>query len=205
MGLEDMAEDLNDPAVKARLDAFVKNRHYRMDTYRIQDACANCRHVFVRQEHDNDDELYCTFRAPERPPCMSVFMDEFKSDLTQPLGADAESHEKWEAWKTGRRVVPQAICGEWAPKPNAETQAAMSEADEIVKAHRARFDTAADLIGRLEKEDSGNPQLRKRSFAAVLASMPNVGEESDFARAQDVTGDCEPNWPTGKDGTGETG
>lgn len=104
MGLEDMAEDLNARAV----------------TYRIQDACANCRHVFVRQEYDNDDELYCTFAASERPPCMSVYMDEFKLELMQPWGVDDEGHKKWEAWKNGRRVLPQAICGEWAPRLDAK-------------------------------------------------------------------------------------
>lgn len=45
-------------------------------TYRVQDGCANCRHVLVREEHDHGDELYCTFGAPERPSCMSRFMNE---------------------------------------------------------------------------------------------------------------------------------
>jgi DNA-damage-inducible protein J len=35
--------------------------------------------------------------------------------------------------------------------PNAETRAAMVEADEIAKMHRARFDTAAALLDDLEK------------------------------------------------------
>ena len=35
--------------------------------------------------------------------------------------------------------------------PNAATRAAMSEADGIVKAHRAHFDTAAELFNDLEK------------------------------------------------------
>lgn len=38
--------------------------------------------------------------------------------------------------------------------PNAETRAAMSEADEIAHGHRARFETAAELLDALEK-DSG--------------------------------------------------
>jgi DNA-damage-inducible protein J len=36
--------------------------------------------------------------------------------------------------------------------PNAETRAAMMEADEIVRTHRARFDTAAELFDDLEKK-----------------------------------------------------
>lgn len=35
--------------------------------------------------------------------------------------------------------------------PNTDTCAAMSEADEIVKTRRVRFDTAADLFDDLEK------------------------------------------------------
>jgi DNA-damage-inducible protein J len=35
--------------------------------------------------------------------------------------------------------------------PNAETRAAMVEADEIVRTRRARFDTAAELFDDLEK------------------------------------------------------
>lgn len=35
--------------------------------------------------------------------------------------------------------------------PNAETRAAMAEADEIARTHRARFETAAELFDELEK------------------------------------------------------
>jgi DNA-damage-inducible protein J len=35
--------------------------------------------------------------------------------------------------------------------PNAETRAAMAEADEIARMHRARFETAAELFDDLEK------------------------------------------------------
>jgi len=35
--------------------------------------------------------------------------------------------------------------------PNTETRAAMAEADEMVRAHRARFATAAELFDDLEK------------------------------------------------------
>ncbi|MEO6823285.1 MAG: type II toxin-antitoxin system RelB/DinJ family antitoxin [Nitrosospira sp.] len=35
--------------------------------------------------------------------------------------------------------------------PNGETRTAMSEAEEIVQAHRARFSTAAELFDDLEK------------------------------------------------------
>ncbi len=38
--------------------------------------------------------------------------------------------------------------------PNAETRAAMTEADEIVRTRRARFGTAAELFDNLEKKRS---------------------------------------------------
>ena len=38
--------------------------------------------------------------------------------------------------------------------PNAETRAAMAEADEIARMRRAHFDTAAELIDDLEKNSS---------------------------------------------------
>jgi len=36
--------------------------------------------------------------------------------------------------------------------PNAETQAALAEAEEIIRTHRARFDNAEDVFDALEKE-----------------------------------------------------
>lgn len=89
-------------------------------TYRVQDGCANCHHVFVRKEYDSDDELYCNFGAPERPPCMSVSMDESKPAPGQPWGVDDEGHRQWDAWKDGRQVVAQGICGEWLLKREGE-------------------------------------------------------------------------------------
>ena len=38
--------------------------------------------------------------------------------------------------------------------PNAETRAAMAEADEIARAHRARFNSATELFNDLEKNSS---------------------------------------------------
>ncbi len=38
--------------------------------------------------------------------------------------------------------------------PNVETRAAMDEADEIVRTHHARFDSASELFDDLEKNSS---------------------------------------------------
>jgi hypothetical protein len=49
-----------------------------------------------------------------------------------------------------KRNVP-AIANAVLNVPNAKTRAAMKEADEIVKAHRARFASGKDLFDDLEK------------------------------------------------------
>jgi len=85
-----------------------------MVTYRVQDGCANCQHVFIRQEYEGNDELYCTLNAPKRPPCMSFFMEEDRLVPNAPWGNDEEGEKKWDAWKEGRQVVAQGICGEWS-------------------------------------------------------------------------------------------
>ena len=81
--------------------------------YRLQDGCANCQHVFVRTEYEGDDELYCSFGAPQRPACMSVLMEEHNPVPGAPWGFDEEGQKKWDEWKDGRRVLPQGLCTEW--------------------------------------------------------------------------------------------
>jgi len=50
-----------------------------------------------------------------------------------------------------RRVVADQAFPLELKVPNAETRAAMAEADDIVKARRARFETPDELFGDLEK------------------------------------------------------
>jgi DNA-damage-inducible protein J len=40
--------------------------------------------------------------------------------------------------------------------PNTETQAAMNEAEEIARSHRARFSNSAELFESLEEKDGGH-------------------------------------------------
>ncbi len=49
------------------------------------------------------------------------------------------------------RVVAEKQLPFMLKVPNAETQAAMTEADKIVRTHRARFATATELFDDLEK------------------------------------------------------
>lgn len=50
-----------------------------------------------------------------------------------------------------RRVVADQAFPLELKVPNAATRAAMAEADEIARTHRARFATAGELIADLEK------------------------------------------------------
>lgn len=50
-----------------------------------------------------------------------------------------------------KRVVAEQAIPLELKVPNAKTRAAMREADEIILARRARFETAEDLIDSLEK------------------------------------------------------
>ena len=50
------------------------------------------------------------------------------------------------------RVIAEKQMPSALKVPNAETQVAMIEAEEIARSHRARFDTAAELFDDLEKK-----------------------------------------------------
>ena len=58
---------------------------------------------------------------------------------------------------TERNAMPRAgtDSGPERKVPNAETRAAMAEADEIVKAGRARFASVEDMLAELE--ETGGP------------------------------------------------
>lgn len=88
-------------------------------TYRLHNCCATCAHVFKREDHDCEDEYYCTLDAPPRPPCGSVFMEESfhvlsgqktfleESSVYETLKTD------WDNWKAGREVQAFGVCGNW--------------------------------------------------------------------------------------------
>ena len=98
-------------------------------SYRILNACANCKHVFVREEYDEKDEHYCALDAPARPPCMSLKMEEcdypttkdgrqsFFIDRENTSGEYEEKEAAWNAWREGREVAANGVCDCWAAKP----------------------------------------------------------------------------------------
>ena len=89
-------------------------------SYREQDACANCKHVFVMHEYDCGSTHYCTHGAPTRPRCGSSSMDESfgVNDIS------SEQHDvcfdqdmdAWDAWSKDREVEPHGTCEHYQRK-----------------------------------------------------------------------------------------
>ncbi len=79
--------------------------------------------------------------------------DDIKVQATEALTAMGLSMSDAVRLFLRRVVVEQAFPLE-LKVPNAETRAAMAEAEDIVRARRARFTTAAALLADLEKNSS---------------------------------------------------
>ena len=77
--------------------------------------------------------------------------DETKAQATETLAAMGLSVSDAVRLFLHRVVVDQAFPLE-LKVPNAETRAAMAEADQMTRAHRARFATADELFADLEKK-----------------------------------------------------
>lgn len=77
--------------------------------------------------------------------------DETKERATETLGAMGLSVSDAVRIFLRRVVADQQFPLE-LKVPNAETLAAMAEAEELIKAHRARYATAEELFAALEQE-----------------------------------------------------
>jgi len=71
------------------------------NNYRKTPACANCKHVFRRQEIDEPDAWYCTFGAPMRPSCDS--REEMPEATWELLNA-------WHDWAKTNEVCAWGVC-----------------------------------------------------------------------------------------------
>jgi hypothetical protein len=85
-------------------------------SYRNQDGCHDCRHVFVKYEHDDPPFYFCTLNAPPRPLCCSVAMDEtVPDDGTIDFVSFREANKRWEEWASVREVQAYGICDHHSP------------------------------------------------------------------------------------------
>lgn len=77
-------------------------------SYKIRDACNNCRHCARVGEYDQGDDLYCAADGAPRPKSGSVAMDESLLDL--PPVEREKAREAWREWSEGRVVDPDGWC-----------------------------------------------------------------------------------------------
>lgn len=81
-------------------------------TYEVQMACANCKHCFIRTEHDCGPSYYCTLNAPPRPLAFSVAMGEIGNTHDEMEAIYAA----WDEWGRGREVEPHGYCDDYDPR-----------------------------------------------------------------------------------------
>lgn len=89
--------------------------------YRQQDGCHNCANVFVYQEWEQTDRLFCMHAAPPRPLCDSVYLGEWREMK------DSAEISLWETWREGREVQREGVCDAWQPAPAAESNPHLQE------------------------------------------------------------------------------
>jgi len=80
-------------------------------SYFEQHGCHDCRWCFAYYNEDSTIAYYCSFEAPDRPPCGSAALGE-EWDT-----ADEQGYERawsaWVDWADGRQVKPWGICAKW--------------------------------------------------------------------------------------------
>lgn len=127
-----------------------------MEEYRLQFGCWNCKYVFVFEEYEQGDILYCTYGAPKRPLCGSVALGENPFDFGDPI----EIHKRWQEWSEGREVEPYGICLNWTSKLK-EIEDKLKEEAKILAMHILQSDlypknsdvkTSVDAILDLTKD-----------------------------------------------------
>ena len=98
-----------------------------MDIYREQAGCVDCKYIFVKMEYDEQNVYYCTHNAPDRPPCLSCYMEE--SSVFDYIGNESEEdHSKkvnaafdlWEKWSKNREVQTWGICDDHATQQEGQ-------------------------------------------------------------------------------------
>lgn len=78
--------------------------------YRIVDGCHNCEHAFAMHEYDEAPRYFCRKNAPERPLCLSVYMQEVPKD-----NDFSKAYYAWKEWSDDREVEAFGTCDWWTP------------------------------------------------------------------------------------------
>lgn len=112
------------------------------ESYRSQNGCHNCKHVYERVDYDtttNNGDYYCTFDGSERPHSGSVALESDK-------GFDPV---KWYEWGDSHFVQPAGICAEWIGRVDAEP-------DEVWTPETDREWQVAAVAAALRTQTTGN-------------------------------------------------
>ena len=85
------------------------------ESYKVQEACFNCKYCFILYDYDSAGSLFCLFgKTEERPICGSVEMDEGFSETADGDDVEWEKNEAaWEEYVDGRAVVAHGVCDEY--------------------------------------------------------------------------------------------
>jgi hypothetical protein len=77
--------------------------------YRKQNACCNCKHIFIKFDYDEGTSYFCTYNALPRPLCGSTQLNE---DFIKGKNSVERCNlfEKWEHWAKNQKVEPENIC-----------------------------------------------------------------------------------------------
>ncbi len=80
----------------------------RLKNYRLMAGCHNCGHAFAMHDYDEAPRYFCEHGAPERPLCLSVYMQEIPKDEDF-----SSAYRAWHEWSEGREVEAFGTCDWW--------------------------------------------------------------------------------------------
>jgi hypothetical protein len=87
------------------------------ESYKEQDGCHNCTHLYCISNFDDNDQYFCTNGGGLRPRSGAYTQDNKESFVLDENGeqvSDAEvmrRFEEWDLWSKGREVQSFGICG----------------------------------------------------------------------------------------------
>ena len=86
----------------------------RPESYKVQEACFNCKHCFILYDYDSAGSFFCLFgKTEERPICGSVEMDEPFVLYRRNRALRDKQEGAWGTFTKGREVAAHGICDEY--------------------------------------------------------------------------------------------
>ncbi len=124
-------------------------------TYRLQNCCGNCLHVFRHEEHGND--FFCSLNVPETA---------------------------WETWKDCHEVIAIGICNEWNPDWNLIANCLHDELEKCRILSKPSSGNWTEIIDTETGERSWLPtELCNQRFSAALHQR-GIEDDQNNLRAE---------------------